>query len=1001
MFIKKGIKTISGFLCICIMMSVMLSLFPTIVSAHDSAHISATIDDKALKYNVSLVEDKPGMSKESNHIEARTARFDKIFSLYANDVTTDGAGTDKNKIASNMSNPFVNLTLNDTDDLNFFKALELGVSPGSSTKDLKGSPTDSVIAARDGVQIKGKSIFKDVVGDGKTVPDAGKGGMVFDFPTKEEGGIAFVDGAGMSEADYNRAFEVSTTLMTNLNGMLSIINGGQKYKDTDTLIKAAIYTRPKKDGNFYYTTIPGANGINYWILYGVDIKETAGLPEASQNKVGDATASAKNNNKYAQPATVAGAKAYLADMREADKDGNLLVHVIQEQDSILTPQNDATFVYAIQKGYVPVNGVSKITNSYTFKDSGVDVLWLTIHHIAFQANYNFSIKNITALSASNLNQEDVGVIDGMIAGLFRSIISGIKSVLGLYDLSELVYNQGLRGSQLYNEGTMSSDWWSVVLRYHIIFQVIAWAVIIIAVLKVLIQLNLSTINPQVRMSIMEIIQKFIIVGFFLAVCIPFIRMLISINNAIVGIFATQVDLKTWSTVNTGGNILVSLLIQFVYLGIFIYMNFIYIMRSIMIALLTAAAPIFIVTMAFSLKGKGLFDNWLKELTANIFLQGFHAFALAFLLNVVGVSRGIEQLVVAMALIPLTDWIRTQFFGHSGQGAGQIGGKFANMATQLGTSAIKGGIGAVTEKIGGNNKQSNGGQEVNGLEASNGVRETKNSQTLSDSIKSRKSSVGLQRIGEGALDIGKSLAAEGSKVVGGLAEASMGVSLDNQQMIHSGTNTAGRAFGKGAVDTAVGAGKVAIGTVETAGQAISAAAGGIAGAGAAGSGSSVGASGMLQASNGMSAVTSNPQSMNTIAQAGYKVRNLDNGTSQMVTRSQGNGYSIRPSGNGSGLSTTVDLSEKGHVNPNVPDFLINKQVLQDSINKWNSSSSTQESRQKLQTYMSDMGYSKFNVDNQNRKVSFETNRNFSDTNKISNIAQTRNGNILLNMNKVFS
>ena len=153
-----------------------------------------------------------------------------------------------------------------------------------------------------------------------------------------------------------------------------------------------------------------------------------------------------------------------------------------------------------------------------------------------------------------MTEEDVGKVEEIIADIFRKILSGLKSVLGLYDVTELVYNKGIRGTQLYNEGTMTNEWWAIVLRYHVIFQIIAWAVIAIAILKVLLQLNLSTINPQVRMSIMETIQKFFIVGFFLALCIPFVRFLVSLNNSIVGIFAAQVDLDKWNEVSTGGNV---------------------------------------------------------------------------------------------------------------------------------------------------------------------------------------------------------------------------------------------------------------------------------------------------------------------------------------------------------------------------------------------------------------------------------------------------------------
>ena len=153
----------------------------------------------------------------------------------------------------------------------------------------------------------------------------------------------------------------------------------------------------------------------------------------------------------------------------------------------ISTSNDSIFIYAMQKVILlccslrVYQAVDK--NGYDFGTSGVDVIWLTIHHLAFQANYNYTIMGLNSENTSEMTEEDVGKVEEIIADIFRKILSGLKSVLGLYDVTELVYNKGIRGTQLYNEGTMTNDWWAIVLRYHVIFQIIAWAVIAIAILK--------------------------------------------------------------------------------------------------------------------------------------------------------------------------------------------------------------------------------------------------------------------------------------------------------------------------------------------------------------------------------------------------------------------------------------------------------------------------------------------------------------------------------------
>ena len=67
---------------------------------------------------------------------------------------------------------------------------------------------------------------------------------------------------------------------------------------------------------------------------------------------------------------------------------------------------------------------------------------------------------------------------------------------------------------------MSENWWNVVLQYQLIFQALAWVILVCGFIKTLIELNLSTVNPQKRMNLFDTIKKFIVVGIGLVILIP-------------------------------------------------------------------------------------------------------------------------------------------------------------------------------------------------------------------------------------------------------------------------------------------------------------------------------------------------------------------------------------------------------------------------------------------------------------------------------------------------
>lgn len=527
-----------------------------------------------------------------------------------------------------------------------------------------------------------------------------KTGLPLTFP-------AFKSSNSNATNDMNRADTIQKTLAATLNNLINQtkeeINYSSLTKASNTEDVANTIVLSRKIN----PAIASKTETEYWYI--VQLGEMK-IYYAKYNESMYKTYMEEPNAYYVPGATPQDNGAMLIDAQ-----GNLMCYVVGTDEE---PEGGSNgLIWAMPKGYVnPTNGINIVSEKdkipanwgvennkqpdYNPSTSTVgDARWLTVFSLAEFANAQAEVHNIIMDSAENGWNSSSNFIEDTIFALVYKIYSGINSLLGLSSISDLVYNQGSRGGSDYESGLMTSSWWNQVLKYHLIFQIMAWMMLIVAVAKILLQINFSTVNPQLTISIMDTLQKIFTVGFALALCIPFIKVMASLNNYIVGIFETQ------STVDSIGNILMfglgGIIILFGYLGITFTMNCIYIMRAVMIAILTASAPVFITSMAFAgPKQKGLFDNWLKELSANIFMQSVHAFALAFLFDIMGNSSILSRLVIYFSLLPIVDMCRQLIFGQAGGFAVAQGQKAADSAAQFVKSEIGGkALGAANSSLG--------------------------------------------------------------------------------------------------------------------------------------------------------------------------------------------------------------------------------------------------------------------------------------------------------------
>lgn len=336
--------------------------------------------------------------------------------------------------------------------------------------------------------------------------------------------------------------------------------------------------------------------------------------------------------------------------------------------------------YKMNKGYQGSNPFRKTSSSYVSDlakyNDPTEIGW---KYAVLQANYNKDIKGITFSSVNQISKPNQ--LEIALSGMINSALGTLRQLLGLYPMEELMLNSGAR-AQSYYYGIMPNSWKASANLLHVVCLLIAWALLMGAVIKILINKSLSTINVTQKISMMEGIKNLISTCFLLAF-FPFLFYLMAkLNASLVDVFANAGSFTSYigqsQTMSTG--LLGTSLIAIAFFIVNVYFNFQYVLRAITVAILYGMAPLAIVSLAFGGKAKMIFGNCIKQLVGNIFTQTFHAMCVAFFTNVTSTTsmRTFELLVVFYSFIPLTKFIKQQIFGLDGGIQDEAGGLVDNV-----------------------------------------------------------------------------------------------------------------------------------------------------------------------------------------------------------------------------------------------------------------------------------------------------------------------------------
>lgn len=347
-----------------------------------------------------------------------------------------------------------------------------------------------------------------------------------------------------------------------------------------------------------------------------------------------------------------------------------------------------TVPYRVKKGYRNSSERSGLSESYKEKCNSEDTEYLDWKYTVLQGNYNADVKVITYSSVSDITKPSALTIS--ISELLGSALRGLRTLLGLYPMEDLMLNGGQRDNT-YFYGIMPSSWMNSATLLHIVCQTIAWVLMTFSFVKLIFKRQLQTMNIGERVSLMEGFKNIILTAFLLGMFPLIFNALSRINYALVDVFAKSSAfssyIETTQSINVGD--IAGILINFAFFVLACYFNFFYVIRGVTVALLYSIAPLCIYSVSLGGKYTQVFSSFSKELVSNIFIQTFHAIIVAFFTSITSTSsmKTFELLVVFISFIPLTKFLRQNIMGL-GSGISDT----ASTAVSLGGAAVGGAIG---------------------------------------------------------------------------------------------------------------------------------------------------------------------------------------------------------------------------------------------------------------------------------------------------------------------
>lgn len=410
--------------------------------------------------------------------------------------------------------------------------------------------------------------------------------------------------------------------------------------------------------------------------------------------------------------------------------------------------NQAFNAYITEKGYVKTDDAgayldkmvkfleqcSVVGDECRFQDNGNDFSvkwkmqksdgkWISWGAIVYEAFYNYCLEGEEAVTANNVYADitNENILVTGIVWVFNSLLNGIRSMLGLWSLDELIFNKGLRQAS-YIGGIFPASWEPTMWTLFTVFEIFGAAILMIGIIVSVVHKLLSTTNFIERMHLMERMQNLIVCAVVLAL-LPFaLRIIMSLCNSLTQICCALIPTDASGEprkINylirhfaSSNGTLAGIVGQCMSLGIDIYFNFYYAIRSFSVLVLIIISPILICGICLSPSRKQQAMQWSRELLAFIVMQPIHAFCMVLILVLQSSNHAFDNIIILYALIPLSQTIKSLLVGHTSGFAEQTADRAKRTTTGLtaaaGMGALTAGVSGIASKIGGGFGSKNGG-----------------------------------------------------------------------------------------------------------------------------------------------------------------------------------------------------------------------------------------------------------------------------------------------------
>jgi hypothetical protein len=305
--------------------------------------------------------------------------------------------------------------------------------------------------------------------------------------------------------------------------------------------------------------------------------------------------------------------------------------------------------------------------------------------------------------------------------LFGFVTDFIKQIIApfthLSSLGDLVFGVGDKGETLKFLTFTANEWDKIVIPgEHVTVNLAYWA-LFLAILYMATMISKAGINPQVRANVLEMFGSLMFVNLMLHYLNIFYAILFTVNSTLVKLFQVQMGATNGLSFKMDDGI-GWLFIWCVYLGLSLWANVYYLMRSFTLMLLMIFGPVFTSLFLFP-QFRQITGTWMKELFSTILVQAFHAGILwVFLgLDKSVTDNWVVRVVILASFIPIAEGLKALFGLHAGltgksgavamaTGAAGLASMFSAGRSALGKDSLYDGL--ENRYLGGDRKKSDSG-----------------------------------------------------------------------------------------------------------------------------------------------------------------------------------------------------------------------------------------------------------------------------------------------------